>query len=165
VEVVKITYGAKIEKSVLLIDFTFWGLFFIFLFKKTISKQLSERVTVFFLIAIFLVQVVNSFSKSAYEGLGYANMAKCVFCVLYFHSLFSRPPKLSLRHEPAFWIVTGLLFYSTISTPIYLSINLFYSNHYVDLISILFPLTNIAIIIKHLLFLKGYSCTTQQPKI
>jgi hypothetical protein len=157
-------HGAKVEKLIVVVDFLFWGLFFINLFKDHSSKSTKYIVYISFVGSLIFIQVVNSFSKSAYQGLGYANLGKCFLCIVYFYSLFKSPPSLSLKHEPAFWILTGLLFYSTLSIPVYLSINLFYANHYMHLISILFPLTNITIIIMHLLFLKGYICRIQQHK-
>jgi hypothetical protein len=162
--VYRASLGVKVEKSIVVIDFIFWGLFFINLFKLNYSKTTRRIVYLIFVCIFIAILGINYFSKSAYDALAYANVGKCLLCIVYFYSLFKSPPSLSLRHEPAFWIVTGLLFYSTLSIPVYLSINLFYANHYMNLISILFPLTNITIIIMHLLFIKGYLCRIQQPK-
>jgi hypothetical protein len=161
----KVAFAISIEKTFVLVDFIFWGLFFLYLLKVNSSRKFIKFLNNIFFIMLVVILSLVCFSTNPYQPLGYANLGKCIFCICYFHNLFRNLPDLNLRGQPSFWIVSGLLFYSTISTPIYLSMDLFFYNHYDDLIGILFPLTNIAIIVMHLLFLKGYLCTIQRQKI
>jgi hypothetical protein len=153
------------EKIFVVMDYIFWGIFFLALLQTETPPKIMNVLNVCFLVVLGVVLLFCYSAQNAYQALGYANLGKCVFCIYYFYGLFKNLPKVDLWYEPSFWIVTGLLFYSAISTPIYLSINIFLKNHFKDLIGILFPLTNIAIIIMHLLFLKGYLCIIQRQKI
>jgi uncharacterized membrane protein len=42
-----------------------------------------------------------------------------IVCIYYFLELFRQPKSVDLRHNPAFWICTGLLFYCCCAVPLY----------------------------------------------
>ena len=151
-------YVAAFEKGVVIFEFVFWTYFFI----NTSLKRVKKTILSIFILFIFLLLLINSQESKAYVALGISNIAKLIFCLLYFYQLFTSPPNLNIKREPVFWIVCGLFFNSAITVPIYLSIGFLFKNNYKSVIGILFPLTNITIIIMHLLFIKGFLCIKQQ---
>jgi tellurite resistance protein TehA-like permease len=46
-----------------------------------------------------------------------------LFCIYYFFELFRLPKSVKLKHNPAFWICTGLLFFYCCGFPLYGLIN------------------------------------------
>jgi hypothetical protein len=94
-----------------------------------------------------------------YDIVGYTNIAKCLFCIIYFFLVFKNFPRLNLKNLPSFWIVSGLLFSAAVSTPIFLSIGyLRYNVKSPDIAFGVLAVADISIIIMHLFFIKAYTC-------
>ncbi len=150
----------SIEKLLFLFDFIFWALFFLAVFKS--KNPVFKKVIYSNFIIFLLIMLVSSFTfRSPYESLGFSNMGKSIFCLLYVYDLFTSEPNINLKKDPVFWIVCGLFFYAASTIPIYLSLSYLYQ-HYQAVVGFLFPITNITIIIMHLLFIKGFLCIKQQ---
>lgn len=154
---------AIIEKSFFLLDFIFWIFFF---YQTIINKSMAIKTAVIVIGAITLLatSLVSIFIWSPYIGLAVANTGKFLFCIVYFFSLFNSFPTTILKNDPIFWIVIGLFFYTTFTLPTYIT------NPYLNSIKqgfiqyILFAIGNIAIIIMHILFIKGQVCIIRQYK-
>lgn len=148
-----------------IIDFAFWGIFFLHLMKKTDSLKYIRVIFLFFLLIIVAWLFRNNFYKPMFQIFTLGNFGRSIFCIFYFNNLFKDTPKLNLKNEPLFWIITGLFFCSSITLPQY-AINDYLHNHINRIISKnIFSSTNIAIIIMHILFIKAYLCTVRQKKL
>ena len=155
-----------IEKVIYIIDFFFFAYFFRLVLANFPAKKLIENIFFFFIVLTIPCLLITTHQTLLhYYFRAYNNIGKLLFCLIYIYSIFKSSPKLILKNDAAFWIVMGLLFYSSVTIPIFLGYYYLAINRYVDILSIFFPLTNISIIIMHLLFIKGYLCTIQQPKI
>jgi hypothetical protein len=155
-----------IEKVIFTLDFIFFAYFFKLVLTDSPLKKLAHQVFIcvmLFTIPIILITIQQTLFHYFFRS--FHNIGKFLFCLIYIYSIFRSSPRLILKEDAAFWIVMGLLFYSSITVPIFLGYYYLAINKYVDILSILFPLTNISIIIMHLLFIKGYLCTARLPKI
>jgi hypothetical protein len=157
-------YGLQFEKIIVALDLLFWMFFFTALFK---NFRFNKFVKILGLISFSLIilYLINNIKSLDYDLIGFTNIVKCAFCIMYFFSIFSDIPNLDLKKDPKFWIISGLLFCSTVSTPVFLSAGYFrnYSSSY--LTYTILAIGNSAIIIMHLLFIKGYLCIIQPRKI
>ena len=78
---------------------------------------------------------------------------------LYYVQLFILTPRLQLKNNPEFWIVTGYLFYFSCTIPLFLIGSLFSINKYYFLYSVNF----IAYSILYLLITRAFLCKKVQP--
>ena len=87
-----------------------------------------------------------------------------VYCVIYYLQLLNNIPQVILLKEPAFWVVTGVFFSSSLTIPIAFASNYFgfnYLGKYVFIINILLVMPYI---ILHLFFIKAILCSTNPIK-
>ena len=148
-----------------IVEFTFWGLFFLHLMKTTNSLKYIKSVFLSFLLIIICWTFLNNFYKPLFQTFALGNFGKSIFCIFYFNKLFKDSPKLNLKNEPSFWIITGVFFCSSITLPQY-AINDYLRNNVNKIISNnIFASTNIAIIIMHILFIKAYLCKVHQHNL
>jgi hypothetical protein len=157
-------YGMIIDKIICVTDLLFWMFFFGALFKNSLSIRYIKIVCLIsgLLVTLYLV---NNFKSHDYDLIGFTNIVKCAFCSMYFFSIFSGIPILNLKKEPRFWIISGLLFCATVSTPFFLSIGYFRHNSGLYTTGSVLAIANISIIIMHLFFIKGYLCIIQPRKL
>jgi hypothetical protein len=83
-----------------------------------------------------------------------------LYCVIYYLQLLNNIPQVILLKEPAFWVVTGVLFSSSLTIPITFAGNYFgfkYLSNYIFLVSLL---TVLPYIILHLFLIKAILCST-----
>lgn len=147
--------GIFMEKILTVIDFAFWTFFF-YSVNTIIAPRLKKLVLIIFLLTLLPTLVINTYERFTYVSLSVFNFSKCLFCLLYFSNLFKMLQTVSLKKDPVFWIVLGLFFYTAVTIPIYVTTT--YLHQKISNSLLLFPLTNIAIIIMHLLFIKGHLC-------
>lgn len=148
-----------------LIDITFWGLFFLRLLKGTKSYKHTKNIFLLFLFTGTLFMFITNISKVNFQAYAICNLGKCLFCILYFNNLFKDNPKLNLKSEPSFWIVTGLFFYSAITLPEYAIYDYLRKNLDRLILNNIFAASNMAIIIMHILFINAYLCSIRQKGI
>ena len=151
-----------IEKIFFIFDFVFW----VYIFYRLLGDESRGRkyLMILSVTTLTIALSLNPINLSPYISLGVLNICKCLFCLIYFFKLFSSPQTVVLKYDPIFWIVAGVFFYTTVSTPIYLT------TAYLDpntdtLRKILFPITNMAIIVMHLLFIKGQLCIIRHRRM
>lgn len=97
-------------------------IFYLFIFYKIIRTPKAKKVIVIAgvafavtdLINIFFLQGIDRFHTVTYS-LGC--LLIIAFSIFYFFELFRLPKFISLTREPAFWIVSGLLFFYCCSFP------------------------------------------------
>jgi hypothetical protein len=96
--------------------------FFLFVLREIISDRIFKRVAlianisygVLVLFNLFYYQKLNTWNSMSFS-LGCLLIV--AFCIYYFLELFRNPKSTRLTKEPAFWIVSGLLFFYCCSFP------------------------------------------------
>ena len=150
------------EKICATLDFVFW-FFFFYVLNKSGPTKMKYLIVIMSFITLITMIVINAFATLTFISLGLSNFTKCLFCLIYFHNLFSSPPTIILRKEPVFWIVTGLFLYTASSLPIYVS-TVYLNTIETGKALVIFAFTNIAIVIMHFFFIKAHLCVRLYPK-
>ena len=103
---------------------------------------------------IFFLQGINNFNSITYS-LGCLMVIS--LCIYYFFEIFTTQTYLRLSNDPAFWICTALLFFYSVSFPIYVSNNLMkhFSNKLGQLVFFIVSILNI---IMYSLFCVAFIC-------
>ena len=147
-----------IQSILLLADLLFWTYFFLKLLddkKNNILIKILSAISILF--SIWLLYY-NSTDKSNLQILVVLNVCKTIFCILFYRTLFKNLTSQNILSESAFWIVNGLIFYSSLSLPFY------GLNHYIrlqfstSLSNNIFSISNMLITIMYLFFIKAYLC-------
>jgi len=153
----------SIQNIFFIIDLIFWGFFFLGLLK--LNQKYVRVVFIFFLFFVIALRLYTGINTSYFQIHSISNFCKLIFCVFYFDELFKSNLRLNLKTDPGFWIVTGVFFYTAISFPVYAIHNYLRDTFGEVIAGNIFAVTNITIIIMHLLFIKAYICSSQQRKI
>lgn len=103
--------------------------FYITILKSIITTQLIIKVCnitlVIFPILSFLnfffLQGIKDFNSITYSV---GCLLTIFFCIVYFFELFQLPTATKLISDPNFWIVTSLLFFYSVSFPLFACLNL-----------------------------------------
>jgi hypothetical protein len=111
----------------------------------------------FFLYYFFQIAIKRNFDFPNNAALMLQNLSLIIPCLIYYNDIFSAFTIPNLSKEPSFWIVTGIMFYSIITTP--LQFFFFYGRSLSDGYGILYTSSNgTAYILMYLLFIKAYTC-------
>ncbi len=144
----------------------FWRQFFISVLPDFLFKNWIKYASIVLLVLIVPSGIISMQSKlHHFYFIVAANLCTLLFCLVYIYSIFSGVPESILKHQSSFWIIVGVLFYTAVTAPIFLGYYYLGNSNIKSLLYILFPLTNIAIIIMHLLFIKAYLCIIRPPKV
>jgi hypothetical protein len=147
-----------VEKIFWAVDFLFWGYFFLQLFKNNAGRNYIKGIVLINLIIIIPMILCLTLGSKNYDIIGVTNIGKCLFCITYFFSIFKSVPKHHIKKEPGVWIISGLFFFSAVSTPVFLSAGYFRSYNSFEILYGIVAIGNISVIIMHLLFIKAYLC-------
>jgi hypothetical protein len=136
--------------------------FYLWIFYSIIKSNRIKKVIIFFVVGypclsilnMLFFQGINNFNSITYS-LGC--LIIIFFSIFYFFELFNAEESYRLSKDPAFWICTGLLFFYSVSFPVYVSVNLM--KHFTpklgDLISFLIVVLNIVL---YSLFCVAFIC-------
>lgn len=154
-----------IQNFIFLLDLFFWTLFF-----SKILKDKKNKVIIKFLffLALFLSSYaiyLNQETKLTLHVLAIINIYKAILCVLYYQKLSKIVSRQNIFSDPVFWIVTGVLFYSSLSIPIYGLVNYIKGQISSTLYLKVFTISNLMIIIMHLFFIKANLCAIRAHKV
>lgn len=154
----------SIQTILLLLDLVFWSLFFLDLLDDLKSRKIIRLFfIVTFTLSIFILYN-NHLNQPNLHVTAVLNTCKSIFCIFYFHTLFKKITKINILKDPSFWVVGGLIFYSTLSLPFY-GLNSYIKYQIPPLISInILAVSNILIIVMYLFFIKAYLCKTSQRR-
>jgi len=154
----------NIQSYLFLVDLFFWCCFFSVILN---NKKDSDKIKALFIITFFVAVYLLFFNKVDKRNLhigALSAICKTVFCVFFFYKLFKNLYYQNILKEPVFWIVTGLIFSSSLLLPFY-GLNSYIKAQFPPLISSnIFSVSNMLIIIMHLFFMKAYLCTIQVHK-
>jgi hypothetical protein len=111
---------------------TFAFIFYMDLIRQVVysrkAKKVIKWVMIIYLagalINILFIQTINTFHTITYS-LGCFLIV--VISMYYFYQLFQLPHSINLAREPAFWIVSGLLFYYLCTLPLLGALNYLYT--------------------------------------
>lgn len=102
--------------------------FYLYIVRGFIQRPKAKRIFLYFLLILPPIFAINVFllqKSTVFQTITYS--LGCLFvvasCIYYFWELFQNSYYVRLTREPAFWISSGLLFYYTVSFPIYGLIN------------------------------------------
>lgn len=153
-------------QSVLTIStFIFWTLFFYKLIKDNFLKRIIHILFISTFSFLFYLIYFNTINKANLQILALINICLTIYCVLFYHYLFKNITFQNILLEPTFWIVAGLIFYSSISLPFY-ALNNYIKQEFPLVISAnIFSISNMLIIIMHLFFIKAYLCTIRLHRV
>ena len=142
----------------------FWSIFFLKIFTtKNDSLKIKIMLGITLCVALFSYYF-NSFDKQNFHTISFFNIYKTTFCVFFYNKLFKDAPEQNIKHEPSFWVITGLFLFSCLSIPFY-ALNDYIKSQFSFIISTnIFASSNILIIIMHFFFIKAYICTIRLPK-
>jgi hypothetical protein len=102
--------------------------FFIYILRVLINGRKVKRILLYCIIGLPVIFLVNIFlvqGSQVYQSITYSLGCLLIVaaCIYYFWELFQNRNYINLVREPAFWICSGLLFYSTCSFPVYALLN------------------------------------------
>ena len=108
---------------------TFEFCFYIWVLGSVINNLLIKKLSLFILFGfpitvvlnVFLIQGYNSFHTLTYS---IGSLIVISLSIYYFFELFQTQYAIRLAKEPGFWIASGLLFYYSVSFPLFVSLNL-----------------------------------------
>jgi hypothetical protein len=138
-----------------LIEFLFFA-FYIYSSVKT-GRRLILTSVMGFLTLYTLLMYKSEFECTFHFTLLLQNVFLLIPCILYFNDVFTTFSSSNLAKEPAFWIVTGIMFYSIITTPT--QIYRFVYKLDSEVRGLIYVATNgTAYILMYVLFVKAYTC-------
>ena len=103
--------------------------FYVWVLRNIIKNTKIKKATIFFLIGfpcisalnILFVQGIDNYNSLTYS-LGCISII--FLSIYYFYELFNLQYAVRLSIDPSFWICTGLLFFYSVSFPVFVSLNL-----------------------------------------
>ena len=147
---------------------TFEFCFYIWVLRSIINNVLIKQLCLFFLLGfpiavllnVFFIQGFNSFHTLTYS---IGSLVIIFLSIYYFFELFQTQYAIRLAKEPGFWIASGLLFYYSVSFPLFVSVNLMkhFPTALGDVIGIVCSLMNF---ILYSLFCIAFLCRIQIKK-
>lgn len=151
--------GGFIERILFAIEFCFW----IYFFHSIGLKILKYKVfTLMLICAVGITAFIVSYNFSSNRFHHYTNsfflILESLFCLVYLNKLFSEPPKLPLFKNPIFLIVTALLIKCSVAVPVLLATEIMYVGKNSKFYLILFPFSNIAILLMYVQFIYAFMC-------
>ena len=143
--------------------------FYIWVFRCIINNLLIKKLCLISLIGfpiavvlnVFLIQGFNNFHTLTYS---IGCLILIFLSIYYFFELFQTQHAISLAKEPGFWIACGMLFYYSVSFPLYVSVNLMkdFPEAFGNVIGIICSLMNF---ILYSLFCIAFICKIQIRKL
>jgi hypothetical protein len=144
-----------------LLEFLFFSLY-IFQRVNTGKSVIITSISLF-LILYFLCIIKYTFDIPFYVLLLLQNLFLLIQCIVYFNDVFTTFSSSNLEKEPAFWIITGIMFYSIITSP--MQIYRLTHGMNTELRMQLYITTNgTAYLLMYMLFIKGYTCKVAKSR-
>jgi len=159
-------FGSSVPLYNFYIVFNF--VFFLYVLREIISDRGFRRVALFAIIAYQLFTLANIFfiqGLHLWNSMSYSLGCLLIvgFCIYYFLELFRKPKSTRLTREPAFWIVSGLLFFYCCSFP-FLGLNNMLNNAPQVLKNNLSNILSLLNILLYLLFSIAFFCRLRPGK-
>jgi hypothetical protein len=142
---------------------------YIYVLREVIVSLKARRILLYCLLIFPLLSAVNIFlvqGSQVYQSITYS--LGCLLIVTtsiyYFLELFQNKTYVNLVREPAFWICSGLLFYSACSFPLFAFLNFLITIIDISVIRVLVILTDLVNILLYLSFTIAFLCRLRPRK-
>ncbi len=99
--------------------------FYLYIIKNIIQNHVVRKIITIVMLLYPITALVNIFfilgsiDKLHITTYSLGCLIIVIFSIYYFYELFKSTASVDLKREPAFWIITGLLFFYTCSFPIF----------------------------------------------
>lgn len=95
---------------------------YLFILREIISDRAFKKISLYAIVSYVAYTLINMFyiqGLNVWNSMSYTLGCLLIvsFCIYYFLELFRKPKSTRLTKEPAFWIVSGLLFFYCCSFP------------------------------------------------
>ncbi len=110
------------------------------------------------IILIYFLLTKNSFSE-VNLSFSIVNSALFVYSIIYFIQIFKGIPNLDLLKTPAFWVITGVFFSSSLLIPVCTAFDLLPLSYFLDKLYLLNIAITIPFIIFHCFLIKAFLCS------
>lgn len=151
--------GGMVERILFGLEFFFWIFFFHSIGLKMTNYK-GYTLLILFILLILAFSVSYDFGSNKFHH--YTNslffIFESSFCLLYLNKLFSEPPQKPLSRNPIFLIVAGLLTKCAVAIPVLLATEIMYVGKNIKYYLLLFPISNIAILLMYLHFIYAFIC-------
>lgn len=136
--------------------------FYLWVFYNVIKRKIVKQIIAFLFVGFPLISVLNILFL---QGIGNFNsityslgcLMIILFSILYFFELFNVQASYRFSNDPAFWISTALLFFYSVTFPVYVSTNLMkhFSNRLGEFVFLIAGIMNI---VMYSLFCVAFIC-------
>ena len=155
-----------LQNVFVIIENVFWGFFFLkFSIERKTQKSYINKIFSLSLLTVLVLLFANKINTPNFKIVAISNLGFTLYCFTYFITIFKTEPKLKITKDPVFWIVTGLLFYSAFSLPLFPIAEYFKINNKITLTFVIISIINLLIIFMHLFFIKGFICLIRLHKV
>jgi hypothetical protein len=147
--------------------YNLWGPFELYIFSCFLFRISHSKIvrTIFaasiLLYGIYFLAYAVGVGLSKETGLIAIVMENITFilpCSAWYWSIFAVSKSIDLPGDPAFWLVTGILFYAVAIIPYFL-IAIYCTRHGLDaLCGSLYCINNFSLVVTYILFIKGFTC-------
>jgi len=136
-------------------------LFFGYFLQQLVRSRLMKRI-LWTLIALYLLRVMIGIIRNEVQKVGILVVLECVIlippCLVYLREVFLAPAIADLETVPAFWMVSGILFYFVLLIPALVVSSYYYQHGELVLATLFYSVNNYSEIISYCLFLKAMTC-------
>ena len=100
-------------------------IFYLYIIKNIIHNKRIRKIITIVMVLYPIAALINIFfilgsvNKLHITTYSLGCLLIVIFSIYYFYELFKSTASVNLKREPAFWIITGLLFFYTCSFPIF----------------------------------------------
>ena len=116
------------------------------------------------LFLLLCILTTSDITRTAYKAYLISDLGLSIFCIIYYYQLFQNLPTINLQKEPSFWIISGVFFAMTISTPILTSMEYLENKIPIFTYFLFHGFLSFAFTIMYLFFIKAFICTIQMRK-
>ena len=143
--------------------------FYFFILRQIVHHPIAKKVILYLLFIYPVIALFNIYfvlKNADFHSVTYSIGCLLVvaICIYYFLELFQQTRMVSLLRQPAFWICSGLLFYSACSFPLYGLNNLVFRNVSYGTIRNLMILFNLLDVFLYSSFIIAFLCRIRVRK-
>lgn len=126
---IRISESGKTNTTFYNFSTTFEAVFYLWVLFNIVSGKLIKKIiliSLFIYPILCLLDIYVFQSPSSFHTVSYAFgcLLLIFFSIVYFYELFANPKAITLSKEPAFWICSGLLFFYSVTFPLFVCVNI-----------------------------------------
>jgi hypothetical protein len=149
----------------LIIEFSFYGLFFYQVLRGVFIKNLIRVFLVTFpLFSIYNITLGQGLHVFNHHTFIFGGVMVVMLCVMYFYELMRSPSYVDIIREPVFWIATGVIFFYIGTLPYFGLINYLFK-HFPEIAKSYFVIVKVLNILLYILFTIAYLCRRGRQRL